>query len=137
MSELGNTSVFATITPFTPAPEDSRTRIGSLELTDLSCRAYWKGHMVKLTFAEFRVVKKLALAKRDLSYQEIYEAYRPEGFTAGRNGSVGANIRTIIKRLRWKFARVDTAFDAVRSYSGFGYRWQEYGVWPADHQVGG
>ncbi len=99
---------------------------GPLELKTDSCRALWLGHEVPLTLTEFHVVALLAAkAGGDVSYREIYDVVRGEGFIAGI-GSEGyrSNVRTMVKRIRQKFRDLDPAFDALENYPGFGYRWR-------------
>ncbi|MEE8506106.1 MAG: helix-turn-helix domain-containing protein, partial [Kiloniellales bacterium] len=47
-------------------------------------------------------------------------------FAAGY-GSEGfrANVRSFIKRIRKKFRDVDSDFDRIDNYPGFGYRWRD------------
>jgi two-component system, OmpR family, response regulator ChvI len=99
---------------------------GPLELRADSCRALWHGREVPLTLTEFHVVALLAdKAGGDVSYREIYDVVRGEGFIAGI-GSEGyrSNVRTMVKRIRQKFRDLDPAFDALENYPGFGYRWR-------------
>jgi two-component system response regulator ChvI len=99
---------------------------GPLELRADSCRALWHGRVVPLTLTEFHVVALLAdKAGDDVSYREIYDVVRGEGFIAGI-GSEGyrSNVRTMVKRIRQKFRDLDPAFDALENYPGFGYRWR-------------
>jgi two-component system response regulator ChvI len=99
---------------------------GPLELRADSCRALWHGREVSLTLTEFHVVALLAdKAGGDVSYREIYDVVRGEGFIAGI-GSEGyrSNVRTMVKRIRQKFRDLDPAFDALENYPGFGYRWR-------------
>ena len=65
-------------------------------------------------------------AGRDVSYREIYDLVRGEGFRAG-SGEQGyrANVRALIKRIRQKFRDVDPTFDLIENYPGFGYRWRD------------
>ena len=107
---------------------------GPLELRADSCRALWHGREVPLTLTEFHVVALLAdKAGDDVSYREIYDVVRGEGFIAGI-GSEGyrSNVRTMVKRIRQKFRDLDPAFDALENYPGFGYRWRA----AADRRVG-
>ena len=107
---------------------------GPLELRSDSCRALWHGREVPLTLTEFHVVALLAeKAGDDVSYREIYDVVRGEGFIAGI-GSEGyrSNVRTMVKRIRQKFRDLDPAFDALENYPGFGYRWRA----AADRRVG-
>jgi two-component system response regulator ChvI len=101
--------------------------IGALELANDSARAQWKGTRVDLTLSEFNIVRYLAeRAGQDVRYREIYDLVRGKGFVAG-TGTDGyrANVRTFVKRIRQKFREVDSDFDAIENYAGFGYRWRE------------
>jgi len=97
-----------------------------LALDTQSARAAWRGRRVDLTLSEFKVVQLLAeRAGRDISYREIYDSVKGVGFIAG-SGAEGfrANVRALIKRIRQKFKDVDSEFDALENYPGFGYRWR-------------
>jgi two-component system response regulator ChvI len=90
-----------------------------------SARAFWQGQQVDLTLSEYKVVKLLVgKAGHDVSYREIYDLVRGEGFQAGA-GEEGyrANVRAIVKRVRQKFRDTDAGFEAIENYPGFGYRW--------------
>ena len=110
-------------------PESVEARsggLGPLQLNSESCRAHWRGRAVPLTLTEYRVVGHLAAkAGTDVSYREIYDLVRGEGFIAGP-GADGyrANVRTLIKRIRQKFRDLDPEFSALENYPGFGYRWR-------------
>jgi len=110
-------------------PVEAPAPPGALELRADSCRALWRGEEVPLTLTEFHVVALLASkAGDDVSYREIYDVVRGEGFIAGI-GSEGyrSNVRTMVKRIRQKFRDLDPAFDALENYPGFGYRWRRFG----------
>ncbi|MSO77562.1 MAG: response regulator transcription factor [Alphaproteobacteria bacterium] len=101
--------------------------MGGLRLDTESARASWNGHRVGLTLTEFKVVQLLAAsAGHDVPYRDIYDRVRGAGFTAG-TGPEGyrANVRTLVKRIRQKFALIDPEFGALKTYSGFGYRWSD------------
>ncbi len=101
-----------------------------LTLDQESCRAFWRGTAVDLTISEFKVVRLLvSKTGRDVSYREIYDAVRGEGFQAG-SGDDGyrANVRALVKRVRQKFRDVDPEFDGITNYPGFGYRWADGGA---------
>jgi two-component system response regulator ChvI len=109
-----------------PEPEARSGGYGPLLLNADSCRAHWRGRAVPLTLTEYRVVSQLAAkAGTDVSYREIYDLVRGEGFIAGP-GADGyrANVRTLIKRIRQKFRDLDPEFSALENYPGFGYRWR-------------
>ncbi len=112
-------------TPVAPGAPQATIRRGDLELCLNSNRAQWKKQRVNLTLAEFKIVHHLATqADRDVPHREIYDIVRGPGFMAGE-GEHGyrANVRTFVKRIRQKFAEVDSSFDRIVTYSGFGYRW--------------
>lgn len=101
-----------------------------IQFDDESSRVSWRGSQVDLTLTEYRVTRMLAARPgRDVSYREIYDLVRGEGFRAG-SGEEGyrANVRALIKRIRQKFRDVDPAFDLIENYPGFGYRWKDGGA---------
>ncbi len=118
----------------TPAGAPSTTarngdEVGDLKLDHESKRALWHGTQVPLSVGEFDVVALLASkAGTDVSYRQIYDVIQEMGFLGGR-GPEGyrANVRAAIKRIRKKFAELDPAFDALKNYPGFGYRWDAHG----------
>ncbi|MBL8837015.1 MAG: response regulator transcription factor [Alphaproteobacteria bacterium] len=104
----------------------AETPPAGLALDSTSARAEWRGRRVDLTLSEFRVVMLLAEREgKDVSYREIYNAVKGEGFIAGA-GIEGyrANVRALVKRIRQKFKDVDPDFTALENYPGFGYRWR-------------
>jgi two-component system response regulator ChvI len=102
---------------------------GRLTLRCQSRRALWDGVEVPLTRTEFEVVLRLASAAGDdVSYRDLYDVIKGEGFVAGP-GEDGyrANVRSMIKRIRRKFEEIDAHFAALGTYPGFGYRWRDDG----------
>jgi len=101
---------------------------GKLQLRTDTSRAYYDGRLVDLTLNEFNIVRLLATDKvdDDVSYRQIYDLVRGEGFLAG-DGELGyrVNVRSFIKRVRQKFRDIDQGFDCIASYPGFGYRWMD------------
>jgi two-component system, OmpR family, response regulator ChvI len=99
--------------------------IGALQLDPASSRALWHGNRVDLTLTEFKIVHHLASrAGTDIRYREIYDLVHGEGFVAGAgDDGYRSNVRTFIKRIRQKFRDVDGSFEAIATYTGFGYRW--------------
>ena len=100
-------------------------QLGALTLRFDTSRAMWDGHSIDLTLTEFKILTLLAeKAGQDVGYREIYDLVHGKDFIAG-HGSEGyrANVRTFIKRIRKKFRDVDTGFDHIQNYAGFGYRW--------------
>lgn len=111
--------------PASRPQQASVVRCGDLELHLHSNRAMWKGKRVNLTLAEFKIVHHLASeVDRDVPHREIYDIVRGPGFLAGEGeNGYRSNVRTFIKRIRRKFGEVDSEFDRIATYSGFGYRW--------------
>lgn len=115
-----------------PVPEaDTRQttadviRLGRLELRFDISRAAWDTKVLDLTLTEFKIVALLAQrAGEDVGYREIYDLVHGKDFLAGY-GTEGyrANVRTFIKRIRKKFRDLDSEFDQIHNYAGFGYRW--------------
>ncbi len=100
--------------------------VGDLLLEPSVKRASWRGEKVELTVGEFDIVEFLASKAGDnVSYREIYDVVRGQGFAAGY-GEEGyrQNVRTFIKRIRGKFRELDAGFEAIENYPGYGYRWQ-------------
>jgi two-component system response regulator ChvI len=113
-----------------PEPDPKRppgdvVHLGRLELRFDINRAAWSGTTLDLTLTEFKIVALLALrAGEDVGYREIYDLVHGKDFVAGY-GAEGyrANVRTFIKRIRKKFRDIDSEFDQIHNYAGFGYRW--------------
>ena len=102
------------------------TAHGRLTLHRHVSRALWDGVDLRLTVGEYNVVELLALnAGNFISYRTIYDALRRPGFVSGR-GVEGyrANVRSALKRVRNKFRALDPGFNAIESYTAFGYRWR-------------
>lgn len=101
--------------------------LGDLEVDAGSHRAFWRGRLIELTLMEFKLVNTLAAnAGTNLTYRQIYDVMRGQGFVAG-DGDEGlrGNVRTTIKRIRKKFRHLDDSFDEIRNYPGYGYRWRD------------
>lgn len=101
--------------------------LGNLKVEADSHRVFWCGRHIELTLMEFKVVYNLAAnAGKNITYRELYDVMRGQGFVAG-DGAEGwrGNVRTMIKRIRKKFRHVDGPFDEVRNYPGYGYRWRD------------
>ena len=119
----GNKGIYTPRSPQVQQP--SVIHSGELELHLQSNRALWRGKRVNLTLAEFKIVLHLASElDRDVPHREIYDIVRGPGFLAGEGeNGYRSNVRTFIKRIRRKFCDVDSTFDRIATYSGFGYRW--------------
>ncbi len=113
----------------TEMPAAEREHVGRLTMFPASCRADWDGVRVDLTPAEFAIVHHLASrAGDDVPYQSLYAAVRGPAFVAGANAEgFRTNVRAFVRRIRQKFVALDPAFDAIRNFAGFGYRWEEGG----------
>ena len=82
---------------------------------------------VGLTLGEYNIVHLLAShVGRYVTYRAVYDRLRYEGFLAG-TGPEGyrANVRSAIKRIRNKFRDLDSTFDKIENYTGFGYCWRK------------
>lgn len=107
--------------------DDQTRRLGELELKLDSSRALWKGTQVNLSLTEFKLVQLMVeRAGQDVTYRELYDLVHGRGFVAG-SGPDGyrANVRTFMKRIRQKFRELDSDFDEIENYPGFGYRWRQ------------
>lgn len=103
-----------------------KVHCGQLELRLDSNRGFWKDRQIDLSLTEFQVVCCLARQLgEDVGYRDLYNIVHREGFVAGE-GDLGyrANVRSFIKRIRQKFREVDSDFDLIENYPGFGYRWR-------------
>ena len=110
-------------------PRASTLQLGRLTLRFDISRAVWAGRILDLTLTEFKILTLLAeKAGQDVGYREIYDLVHGKNFIAG-HGSEGyrANVRTFIKRIRKKFRDVNSGFDHIENYAGFGYRWTAEG----------
>jgi two-component system, OmpR family, response regulator ChvI len=106
-------------------PAEEVMTCGNLRLH--GARASWNGVDLGLTIGEYKIIELLASRPGHFfTYRAIYDRLRHEGFVAGE-GPRGhwANVRTAIKRVRQKFRAVDSAFDEIVNYPGFGYGWRK------------
>lgn len=105
--------------------------IGMEQIADLELRrdtkiARWRNERVHLTLSEFQTVDLLASQCGDnVAARKIFEILHGEGFVSGRGpDGYRENVRTLIKRIRQKFRRIDPTFDQIENYPRFGYRWR-------------
>ena len=77
----------------------------------------WKGQSIPLTVTEFWVVHALALHPGHVRSREQLMAAANVVLDDG-------TVTSQIKRIRAKFLAADTAFDAIQTVYGMGYRWQ-------------
>lgn len=101
-----------------PTAEEQVIRRGSLTLDTERYQATWNGVVVLLSLTEFWIVHALARNPGHVkNRQQLMDA-----------ASVVLDDNTItsqIKRIRRKFMAADTAFDAIHTVYGMGYRWLE------------
>jgi DNA-binding response OmpR family regulator len=105
-------------------------KLGDLTMMYATQRAFWKDVDVNLTVAEFKVTKRLLDTVGEfVTYRAIYDTVHYVGFRAGLgNEGYCANVRSMIKRVRHKFLKIDPTFDQIENYSSFGYRWLRPGI---------
>jgi two-component system response regulator ChvI len=111
---------------------DERIVCGKLVLKPTISRAYWREVDIGLTVTEYNIVHFLTSnAGRDLTYRDIYDRMRYEGFIAGL-GDLGyrTNVRSAIKRIRNKFRELDSTFNEIENSAALGYRWRGPSVPP-------
>jgi two-component system OmpR family response regulator len=95
-----------------------RLEQGSLALDRDRLSAHWKARPVPLTVTEFWVVHALA-------QHPGHVRSRDQLMAAANVVLDDATVTSQIKRIRAKFASVDSAFDAIQTVYGMGYRWQK------------
>jgi two-component system response regulator ChvI len=111
----------------TDQPRAGGMTCGKLHLRPDVSRAHWKNADLGLTLGEYNIVYLLASnAGRYVTYRAIYDRLHYEGFIAG-GGADGyrGNVRSTIKRIRNKFRSLDSTFDEIENYNGFGYCWKK------------
>lgn len=94
-----------------------RVEQGSLVLDRDRMTALWKGTAVPLTVTEFWVVHALAQHPGHVRSRE-------QLMSAANVVLDDGTVTSQIKRIRAKFVAVDSAFDAIQTVYGMGYRWQ-------------
>ena len=90
---------------------------GSLTLDRDRMTALWKAQPIPLTVTEFWVVHALA-------QHPGHVRSRDQLMAAANVVLDDGTVTSQIKRIRAKFAVVDSAFDAIQTVYGMGYRWQ-------------
>jgi two-component system, OmpR family, response regulator ChvI len=102
-------------------PADAAVAVGSLTLDPLRLSVTWRGERVPLTVTEFLLL--LALTRRPgivkTREQLMDEAYPDRVSVSDRT------IDSHVKRIRRKFAAVDTSFRHIEGVYGAGYRFLE------------
>ncbi|MBV8185737.1 MAG: response regulator transcription factor [Alphaproteobacteria bacterium] len=110
---------------------------GKLVLNPAVGRACWAGVDVDLTLSEYKIVELLVSnAGRYVRYRAIYDQMHYQGFRAGK-GTRGyrVNVRSVIKRIRRKFCKIDPTFEQIQTFSAFGYRWRGSAAIPHSESV--
>ena len=101
------------------APDDQTVTIGHLAIDPVRLSATWKTEAVRLTVTEFLLLQSLVrLPGAVKTREQLMEAAYPD--------RVSVSDRTIdshIKRIRRKFAAVDSAFAGIEGVYGAGYRY--------------
>ncbi len=101
-------------------PEDL-LEAGSLELDLLRYTARWNDIVIPLTVTEFMILRALA---RHPGFVKTRQQLMEEGYPHDTYVS-DRTIDSHIKRIRKKFAAVDTTFDRIDTVYGLGYRYAE------------
>ncbi len=99
-----------------PATEEMVER-GDLTLDLKRMLALWKGNPVELTLTEFWMVHAIA---RHPGHVRNRDQLMEDASTVVD----ATTITSYIKRIRRKFAVVDTDFDCIETVHGLGYRWK-------------
>jgi len=100
------------------AAETGRIRVGELVLDAERIEARFKGTLLTLTLTEFRMLE--AFARKPgivLSRDRLLEIVRGDDSVV-----VERIIDTYVRRLRRKLEAIDSAFDAIETVVGAGYR---------------
>ncbi len=103
------------------AEDDKLLDIGQLRLDLQRYTARWKGDPVALTVTEFMILHALARHPGHVKTRQqlMQEGYPHDAYVSDRT------IDSHIKRLRRKMEDHDSAFDAIETVYGLGYRYRE------------
>lgn len=101
-----------------PPAEAAEVRSGELVMDTNRLRVSWRGERVHLSLTEFWLVYSLArfpghVKSRDQLMNDANVVVD------------GDTITSHVKRIRHKFAAVDSRFDAIETIYGMGYRWRD------------
>ncbi len=102
----------------THADADEILTRGKLTLDLKRMAATWDGHAVPLTLTEFWMVHALAKFPGHLKDRDHL-------MSEAKLTVDDATITSHIKRIRKKFAVLDSEFDGIETLYGMGYRWKE------------
>lgn len=103
-----------------PAAENAEIRTGELMIDPNRLSVTWRGRRIELSLTEFWLVHSLAR----------YPGHVKSRDQLMSDASVvvdGDTITSHIKRIRHKFAALDSGFDAIETVYGMGYRWRDPG----------
>ena len=99
-----------------PQANDNRLVRGELEIDADRMTVHWMGQPVGLTLTEFWLVHAMARYPGHVKN-------RQQLMDAAQAVLDDNTITSHIKRIRRKFVAIDTAFDAIETVYGMGYRW--------------
>lgn len=104
-----------------PASAEEKLELGELTLDLARYQASWKGSVLPLTVTEFMLLHALARRPGHVKSrsQLMEECYPHDAYVSERT------IDSHVKRLRKKFAHVDSGFEAIDTVYGLGYRYRE------------
>jgi two-component system response regulator ChvI len=102
------------------SPEE-KLSLGELILDLARYQASWKSKPLTLTVTEFMLLHALARRPGHVKSrtQLMEECYPHDAYVSERT------IDSHVKRLRKKFAEIDTSFEAIDTVYGLGYRYRE------------
>lgn len=110
-------ALFRRVAALQQPPEPDRVlRRGGLQLDLDRLQASWNETPVELTLTEFWFVHALC-------HRPGHVRSRDQLMEAASILVDGPSISTHIKRIRRKFAQLDSSFDAIETVYGMGYRW--------------
>ncbi len=103
------------------AEPEEKLALGDLELDLARYQAWWKRELLPLTVTEFLLLQALARRPGHVKSRGrlMEECYPNDAYVSERT------IDSHVKRLRKKFVRIDSKFDAIDTVYGLGYRYRE------------
>ncbi|NVK23247.1 MAG: proteobacterial dedicated sortase system response regulator [Kangiellaceae bacterium] len=113
-------ALFRRIDSLQAAPNaESIQVIGQLEVNNERLSVTWAGQLIDLTVSEFWIVNALASKPGHVkSREQLMQAVKAV--------VDDSTITSHIKRIRQKFQQYDSAFDAIETVYGMGYRWNQH-----------
>ena len=108
-----------------PLHEVSVMTAGDLRIRD-QIHVTWRGKVVNLTLGEIKMLSLMASqAGQVVEHRKMYNAVRAEGFHVGCDAEAyKMNVRTFVKRIKFKFRELDRNFDRIEAHRGLGYSWR-------------